>query len=285
MKDMEKALRRAIQRAVTRLPSDVVEALERALEGEEGAARVQLDTMLENAGLAGKEGKPICQDTGLLSFYVTAGRDSTHLDRVLAPLENVIIELTDEVPLRHNTIDPLTGSNPGDNTGPFMPMVDVTWVEGDEIIVDVLPKGGGSENATAIFMLNPAEGIEKAKQCIMDHIAKVGAMSCPPIILGIGLGSPADLALRLAKRSLIRPLGLRHPDPGVAALEEEILAMVNRLGIGPMGLGGRTTALDVHIEYANRHPASYPVALAVQCWCDRRARLNIDAHGNVEVSQ
>ena len=119
----------------------------------------------------------------------------------------------------------------------------------------------------------------------MDHIQKAGGKPCPPLVLGIGLGSPADLALRLAKRALARPLGKHHPEKAIADLEAAIADDLNGLGVGPMGLGGVTTVLDVHVEYTYRHPASYPVALAVQCWADRRARVIVNKNLDVRVEQ
>jgi fumarate hydratase subunit alpha len=164
-------------------------------------------------------------------------------------------------------------------------MVDVMFVEGDSMTIDVLPKGGGSENQSFLWMLTPAEGVKGFRKRLVDHIQKAGGKPCPPLILGIGMGSPADLALRLAKRALARPLGRHHGEKAVADLEAAIAVDLNDLGVGPMGLGGRTTVLDVHIEYTFRHPASFPVALAVQCWADRRARVTVSRNLDVRVEQ
>ncbi len=281
-----KELEEAILRASVEIPRDVEDALARAVMREESEiARSQLQAILKDVEVARDEKRPICQDTGIVSFYVTAGYDFPHTPAVVRQLEQGLVRATRAIPLRPNTAHPLTGANPGNNTGPRMPMVDVMFAEGDAMTIDVLPKGGGSENQSFLFMLTPAEGIKGFRRRLVDHVQKAGGKPCPPLILGIGLGSPADLALRLAKRALSRPLLRHHAEREIADLEKAILEDVNALGVGPMGLGGKTTALDVHVEYTYRHPASYPVALAVQCWADRRARVAIDRNMEVRIEQ
>ncbi len=276
----------AILRASIRIPRDVEDALARAAQKETTEiARSQLGAILEDVEVAREERRPICQDTGIVSFYVTAGYDFPHTAAIVRQLGRSLVKATSEIPLRPNTTHPLVGSNPGDNTGPHMPMVDVMFVEGDSMTIDVLPKGGGSENQSFLWMLTPAEGFKGFRKRLVDHIQKAGGKPCPPLILGIGLGSPADLALRLAKRALARPLGKHHPEKAIADLEAAIADDLNDLGVGPMGLGGKTTVLDVHVEYTYRHPASYPVALAVQCWADRRARVIVNKSLDVTVEQ
>ncbi|MBP7149276.1 MAG: fumarate hydratase [Acidobacteria bacterium] len=282
---IEARLAEAILRASTHIPEDVERALARGLDQETtDIARSQLRAMLDNVAIARDEARPICQDTGIVSFYLTAGYDFPALGRIVRALENVLVGATRDIPLRPNTSHPLRAANPGNNTGPFMPVVDVVFVEGDQLVIDVLPKGGGSENCSGLFLLTPAEGIKGFRKRLVDHVQKAGGKPCPPLVLGVGVGSPADLALRLAKRSLTRPLGEHNADPEIAQLERDMLADVNALGIGPNGLGGRTTALDVHVEVTYRHPASYPVAVAVQCWADRRARVIVDKNLHAALS-
>ena len=276
----------AILRASIRIPRDVEDALARAaLKEDTEVARSQFKAILEDIQVARDERRPICQDTGIVSFYVTAGYDFPHTPGIVRQLGRSLVKSTNEIPLRPNTTHPLSGVNPGDNTGPHMPMVDVMFVEGDSLLIDVLPKGGGSENQSFLWMLTPAEGIKGFRKRLVDHIQKAGGKPCPPLVLGIGIGSPADLALRLAKRALARPLGRHHGEKLIADLEEAVLNDLNDLGVGPLGLGGRTTVLDVHVEYTYRHPASYPVALAVQCWADRRARVIVSKNLDVRVEQ
>lgn len=276
----------AILRASIMIPRDVEDALARAAQKEDSEiGRSQLAAILEDVKVARDERRPICQDTGIVSFYVTAGYGFPHTQEIVRHLGRNLVKATSEIPLRPNTTHPLTGANPGDNTGPYMPMVDVMFVEGDSMTIDVLPKGGGSENQSFLWMLTPAEGIKGFRKRLVDHIQRAGGKPCPPLILGIGLGSPADLALRLAKRALARPLGRHHGEQAVADLEKAIADDLNDIGVGPMGLGGTTTALDVHVEYTYRHPASFPVALAVQCWADRRARVTVTRNLDVKVEQ
>ncbi len=276
----------AILKASILIPKDVEDALARALQREETeVARSQLRAVLEDVRIAREERRPICQDTGIVSFYVTAGYDFPHTGGIVRQIERALVGATKGIPLRPNTAHPLTGANPGDNTGPNMPMTDVRFVAGDTLTIDVLPKGGGSENQSFLFMLTPAEGIRGFRKRLVDHVQKASGKPCPPLVLGIGLGSPADLAMRLAKRALARPLGSHHAEKEISDLEKAILEDLNELGVGPLGLGGKTTILDVHVEYTYRHPASYPVALAVQCWADRRSRVTVTRDLDVRVEQ
>ena len=281
---LRKNLLEALTVASTSIPVDVEEALRSAREKEDvPVAMAQLDAMLENIDIARSEGRPLCQDTGTVAFFVTAGYDFPFLSEAMSLLGDVLREATSSIPLRPNTVNPFTGVNPGDNSGPYMPIVDVMFVEGDSLKIDILPKGGGSENLCALWMLTPAGGVMEFRRRLVEHIQRNGGRGCPPIVLGIGFGSTSDFSMRLAKRSLLRPIGSKHPEKHIAELEEAILQDVNALGIGAMGLGGSTTALDVHIEYTNRHPASFPVALAVQCWVDRRATVVVDGNGNIDT--
>jgi fumarate hydratase subunit alpha len=162
-----------------------------------------------------------------------------------------------------------------------MPIVHWEIVPGNSLELTVMLKGGGSENVSALDMLNPCEGVKSLKKFVVDAVLKAGAQPCPPIILGVGVGGGADVAVELAKRALLRPVGKRNSDAHLAKLQQELLAAVNMTGIGPMGLGGDTTALAVHVDYALRHPASFPVAAVFSCWCDRRATVRINAKDKV----
>ncbi|MFB0522847.1 MAG: fumarate hydratase, partial [Candidatus Bathyarchaeia archaeon] len=153
---------------------------------------------------------------------------------------------------------------------------------GDSLELTVLPKGGGSENVCALGMLRPGEGVRGLKRFAVDTVIKAGAKPCPPNILGVAVGGGADIAMKLAKKALLRPIDEPNPDPELAKLESELYEAANMTGIGPMGLGGRFTVLRVNVDYAHRHPASYPVAVAVQCWAARRASARIHSDGKVE---
>lgn len=279
------ALAEALAQAATVLPADVVQALRAAWAREEGPARVQLAAILKNVEMAKAGGLPICQDTGTPTFFVRFGLDFPHLNELFSAIPEAVRLATNRVPLRPNTVHPFTGKNPGDNTGRYVPAI--TWEPGpgDSVEVNVLPKGGGSENCSTLRMLAPGVGLRGIKEVVVEHVVAAGGLPCPPTIVGVGIGGGADLAMKLGKSALLRPLGQRHPEPAVAALEEELEELINASGVGPMGLGGRTTVLAVHVEYAHRHPASLPVGIVVQCWAHRRATVHIGPDRSVIVGQ
>lgn len=272
-----------IQLAVTELPQDVKAAIQRAYNYEvHPVGKSQLKVILNNIKLAENTLAPMCQDTGVIIFYVRAGSKVEGLDLVKNALWKATVKATREIPLRPNAIDPFTQKNSGDNTGRNIPFIHWKIVSGDILEITVLPKGGGSENVSALCMLNPNQGTTALKKFVVDTIINAGAKPCPPIIVGVGVGGGADIAMMLAKEALLNPIGQPNSNPELAKLELEILKAANSTGIGPMGLGGKTTVLDVKVDYAHRHPASYPVAVAVQCWAARRASARINSNGIVE---
>jgi len=272
-----------LQLAVTELPKDVKEALKRAHREEESeAGKTQLKAILDNMELAEKTRTPMCQDTGVIIFYVKAGSEARGLDRIEDALRSATKKATKEVPLRPNAVDPFTQKNTGDNTGRFFPFIHWEIVPGDSIEITVMPKGGGSENVCALGMISPGLGVKGLKKFVVDTVINAGAKPCPPNILGVAVGGGADIAMKLAKETLLRPLNQPNPNPDLAKLEKELYEAANATGIGPMGLGGKFTVLGVKVEYAHRHPASYPVAVAFQCWAARRASARISPDGKVE---
>jgi fumarate hydratase subunit alpha len=271
-----------IRQAVIYLPVDVKEALTNAYANESSAiARTQLNALLDNIALAEAQEKPICQDTGTLTFYVKAGADFPNIDNLEKTLNSAAKRVTQEIPLRPNAINPFTGKNSDDNTGRFVPVVHWEIVPGEELELTVLVKGGGSENVSAVGMLSAGEGVRGLKRFVVDAVVKAGAMPCPPTILGVGVGGGADVAVALAKKALLRPLNRPNGDVEIAGLERELLEAANMTGVGPMGLGGDTSVLGVHVDWAFRHPASYPVAVVFSCWACRRASARINADGEV----
>ncbi|AJC71668.1 fumarate hydratase [Thermococcus guaymasensis DSM 11113] len=280
------AIVEAIRLAVTRIPDDVVSAIRDAHAREDNeVARFNLENILKAIEIGKEDSIPVCQDTGTITFFVEAGVESPFLGEVKGWLMEATMRATEEIPLRPNAVDVLTGKNSGDNTGKGVPVIHWELVPGDDIRIAILPKGGGSENCSALAMLTPSEGWEGVRRFVLERVRECGGKPCPPAILGIGVGGGADYSLLLAKKALLRRVGERNPDEGIAKIEEEILEEVNALGIGPMGMGGKTTALDVKIEVAHRHPASFPVGLIVQCWANRRAFVEIKPDGSVEVWQ
>lgn len=281
---VRQALVETLRIAATRLPQDVVDALVAARQQETsplGAA--QLDAILENVTIARDGGIPMCQDTGIQTFFVRAGVKSPFLGQIASWIQAAVVESTASIPLRPNTVDPFSGVNPGDNTGRFTPFIHWDLVDGSEITITVLPKGGGSENMSTVKMLPPGVGLKGIKKTVLEHIVSCQGKPCPPTIVGIGIGGGADIALKLGKKAILRRIGTRHPEPAPAALEAELLDMLNRTGVGPMGVGGKATCLAVHVEYAHRHPASLPLGILVQCWADRRSSVRLAATGTVEV--
>ncbi|MDZ7371030.1 MAG: fumarate hydratase [candidate division KSB1 bacterium] len=256
-----------------RLDASMIRALEEARRREESpAGRKILDHLLENARIAASGENPLCQDTGLAVFFIELGQE-VHLAG--GRLEDAVNEgvrcAYREGYLRNSVVDdPLRRRNTGDNT-PAVIWLDL--VPGDRLRIDMAPKGAGSENMSGLAMLKPSQGEEGVIDFVVDWISRAGGNPCPPIIVGVGLGGTFEKAAWLAKKAILRELGERHPDPYYAQLEERLLERINALGIGPMGFGGRTTALDVHIEVYPCHIASLPVAVNIQCHSARHKRI------------
>ena len=281
--DIKNGIIQLIKKAETELPTDVINALKKAYGIEEGIAKTQIEAILKNIDLAKKSGRPMCQDTGIQTFFLEIGVDFQHINKLKGLILDAVKIATIELPLRPNTVDPFSGENHKDNTGDNIPYITWDFVEGSDVYIIALPKGGGSENMSKLGMLKPGVGIEGVKDFVVTEMIKAGGNPCPPTIVGVGIGGGADLAMKLGKKSLLRSVDDRHKDKTIAAIEEELIKRINDSGIGHMGLGGKTTVLDVHIEKAHRHPASLPVGIAVQCWANRKARMVIHFDGSWEV--
>jgi len=252
--------------ACTLLGEDMVAFFEEALETEESeTGRDILKQILDNAALARDGQMPLCQDTGLTVVFLEIGQD-VHL--VGGSLEEAVDEgvrrgYTDGYLRKSAVADPIgTRKNTGDNTPA---MLHTRMVPGDRVRVIVAPKGGGAENMSALGMLKPAQGRQGAIDFVVDTVSKAGPNPCPPIIVGVGLGGTFEKAAYMAKHSLLREVGSTNPEPRLAELEDEIERRCNALGIGPAGLGGLTTVIDVFIEELPAHIASMPVAVNIQC--------------------
>ncbi len=277
----EDAIADLIADAVINLPRDVEKALQKAMEVEEEPAKTQLKAILENVRLAREQKKPMCQDTGTPIFYVEMGINFPFKHDIKDSIIEGVRKATKLVPLRPNAVDVLTGKNSGDNTGLFIPYINWEITDGDDCIITVMPKGGGSENMSTLKMLKPGVGLKGVKKFVLEWMVEAAGNPCPPTVVGVGIGGGADIAMKLAKKALLRKVGERHPNKEIAEMEEELLNAINSTGIGAMGLGGKITVLDVHIEIAHRHPASLPVAIAVQCWANRRKSIRIDKEGKI----
>jgi len=215
-----------------------------------------LQKILKNIDLAKKSSRPMCQDTGIQTFFVDVGVDFPQISRLKDLITDAVKTATQEVPLRPNTVDPFSGENHKDNTGEYIPYVTWDFVKGSDVLITAFPKGGGSENMSKLGMLKPGVGLQGVKDFVVEEMLKAGGQPCPPTVVGVGIGGGADLSLKLGKKALLRPVGVRHKDKSIAAMEEELIKRINKSGIGPMGLGGKTTVLDVHVEVAHRHPAT-----------------------------
>jgi fumarate hydratase subunit alpha len=252
------------------LGDDVIEALRRARAEEVSpVAREVLDQILENSVVAREEGLPLCQDTGLTVVFLALGQEVHVVGGDLYQAINEGVRRGyDEGYLRKSIVDPpfSVRTNTKDNTPA---VIHCQIVPGDRLQITVVPKGGGSENMSALGMLKPADGRQGVIDFVVGTVERAGANPCPPTIVGVGIGGTAEKAMLMAKQSLLRPVGQPSPDPEVAELERDILERVNKLGIGPQGLGGRTTALAVHVETYPCHIASLPVAVNMQCHSTR----------------
>ncbi len=258
------------QEACLYLPEDVLDSLKQAKEREESpVARDVLDKIIENTEIAVREGIPLCQDTGAAVVFLEVGQE-VHV--VGGDLEVCINEgvrqAYEKGYLRKSMVrQPFSARvNTKDNT-PAIIHTEIT--PGDRLKISVMPKGGGSENCSRLTVMPPAKGRQGIIDFVVNLVEESGSNPCPPIIVGLGIGGTTDKAMALAKKALLRKVGESNPDPEVAELERDILKRVNNLGIGPMGYGGRITALAVHAETFPAHIASLPVAVNIQCWCAR----------------
>ena len=260
--------------ANTDLGEDVLRAFDRAIKHEESPVAIDiLEELKENARIAKEEKVPICQDTGFAVVFVGLGQD-VHL--VGGNLNEAITEGVRQGYrdgyLRKSICHPFTRANTGDNS-PVVIHTEI--VRGDQIKITVAPKGAGSENMSRVVMLTPSEGIEGVKRFVIQRVKESGSNPCPPTIVGVGIGGTMEQAAFLAKKSLLRPLGSENPDPELDRLESEILTEINRLGIGPQGLGGRTTSLAVQILMMPCHIASLPLAVNIQCHVQRHKEVTL----------
>lgn len=247
------------------LPADVFGALQRAQEQEVSPlGKNVLDTILENAEIARTKSMALCQDTGMVVVFAEVGQDARIEGGLLTDaIDEGVRQAYDEGYLRKSVVgDPLERVNTGDNTPA---VVHVSLVAGDQLRLTVAPKGFGSENMSALRMLKPAEGVQGVKDFIVETVTKAGGNPCPPIIIGVGIGGTFEKAALMAKRSVLREIGSKHPKPHLAQLEEELLELVNKTGVGPQGFGGTQTALAVFVDTYPTHIAGLPVAVNINC--------------------
>jgi fumarate hydratase subunit alpha len=258
--------------AAYHLSDDVLTAFDRALETETApAAREIIGLLKENARVAKDEHIPICQDTGIAIFFVEIGQDLRIKNGFIVDAINEGVRKGyKEGYLRKSVVDPITRKNTGDNTPAI---VYTELVPGDKLKISFMPKGAGSENMSVIRMLRPTEGIEGIKNFVLECVQRAGANPCPPVVIGVGIGGDFEKAALIAKKSLLRSIGSPNPKLELASLEEMLLKAVNKTGIGPEGLGGKVTAMAVHVESYPCHIASLPVAVNINCHAARHKTI------------
>lgn len=265
-------VRDSVIRANYELGEDVVQAFKDALGYEESpVARDILGQLMENATIAKEERIPICQDTGVAVVFVELGQEVSIVGGDFkSALEEGIRQGYEDGFLRKSVCHPFTRQNTGDNT-PIIVHVDV--VPGDKLKIWVVPKGGGSENMSQLFMLPPSAGWAGIREKVVETVEDAGPNPCPPTIVGVGIGGNFEQSALMAKKALLRPLGTKNQDPELAKMEEELLIEINKTGIGPQGLGGRVTSLAVHILMMPCHIASLPLAVNIQCHATRHLEV------------
>ena len=258
--------------ACSEITPSCVKAMQTALENESGQnAKFALRMLLDNASLAKEKGLAVCQDTGMAVFFVRLGQE-VHIEGGLltdAIDEGVRVGYSKNG-YRASVLDPISRINTKHNTPAI---VHIDLVEGEDLEIEFLPKGFGSENMSRLFMLKPSQGVEGVKDCIVQAVEESGANPCPPIIVGVGIGGTAEKAMSVAKEQLLREVGEPSSDDTLAAMEKEVLERINAVKIGAQGVGGDTTALAVHIGKFPTHIAALPVAVNIQCNAMRKSRV------------
>ena len=265
---VEETVRELFLRACCEIGEDVLSRLRAGLEAEESPfGRESLRQLIENDEAAAAHQMPICQDTGMAVVFFSVGQDVHFVGGDVGDaIERGVRRAYRDGFFRASVLDPLSRVNTGDNTPA---VVHTRIVPGDRVEIIAAPKGFGSENMSRLWMLTPAQGVEGVNNAVVETVRQAGGNPCPPVVVGVGIGGTAERAMQMAKHSLTRDCGEPSPDAELAALERELLSRVNDLGIGPQGLGGRVTALAVHIEKAPTHIAGLPVAINMQCHAAR----------------
>jgi fumarate hydratase class I len=267
------------RKVATSLPPDVEDALKAACVSEKKGsnARYALEVILENIRLSRETARPICQDTGVPVFYVKtpAGLSQIELEKTIMEATSIA---TEKIPLRPNAVDIITDKNTGDNTGIGFPIIYFRETPDSTLSIDLMLKGSGCENVGQTYRLPEEQlkadrDLDGVRKCVLDAVYRAQGRGCSPYIIGVGIGAAKDQVTRLAKQQLMRRLTDTNNVEVLFKLEKRLLKEINSLGIGPLGFGGKTTALGVKIGVNHRHPASYFVDISVCCWANRRGRL------------
>ena len=281
LRQVEEAAKELYIRALKQLPPDIKQGFDRLARSETDAgAKRMLGTMIRNIAVAEDKNNLLCQDTGIPIYNVWLGR-GVEVDGVALKeaIRRGCERATREHPLRSSVVHPITRKNEHTSCGRGVPVINVDFSDDDALVIEMVPKGSGSENNSWLRMAVPAEGVDAIKTFVVDCVLDAGGKTCPPTIVGVGVGGTADLCVHLAKVASTRPLGSRCADPEGAKLESELGQAVNMLGVGPQGLGGDSTSFAVHVETAATHITMNPVAVNMQCHSARRARATLRSSG------
>jgi fumarate hydratase subunit alpha len=280
-REIEEAAKELYIRALKLLPPDVKRGFDALAKSETDAgANRMLGTMIRNIAVAEDTDNLLCQDTGIPIYNVWIGR-GVEVDGVALKeaIRRGCARSTREYSFRSSIVHPTTRVNEHTSTGRGIPVINVDFCADDGLVIEMIPKGSGSENNSWLRMAVPAEGVDAIKTFVVDCVLDAGGKTCPPTIVGVGVGGTADLCVHLAKVAATRPLGSHCGDPEGAKLEQELTEAVNLLGVGPQGLGGDSTAFAVHVETAATHITMNPVAVNMQCHSARRARATFSEKG------
>ena len=273
VRDLEEAIYKLIVETNCSLPIDIEEALLYAKAKEEGIARSTLDILNKNIQIAKANKRPICQDTGMCVFFIDIGEDVIIEGSINDTVSKAVEKAYKEEFFRKSTLkSPIIRDNLGNN---LPPVIHYNMIKGDKLRIYFMPKGFGSENKSRLKMMNPSEGVDGIINFVVDTVKIAGSDPCPPVVVGIGIGGTFEMAALLSKRALFRRVGQRSPKEYIKELEIKILDEINKLGIGPEGFGGKTTAIDVFIEEYPTHIAGLPVAVNICC--------HVARHGMIEI--
>lgn len=280
--EVEEVAKALYIRALKILPPDIKRGFESLSTNETNpTGKAVLGTMIRNIEVAEATDNLLCQDTGIPIYNITIGR-GVCVDgvEIIQAVRRGCERATKEHPLRSSVVHPITRQNNYTSTGPGVPVINFGFSDkSDTLKIEMVPKGSGSENKSWLKMAIPAEGVDAVKVFVIDRVLEAGGQTCPPTIVGVGVGGTADLCMHLAKVAATRELGSRCEDPEGRSLEDELSAVVNQLGVGAQGLGGDSTAFAVHVELAATHITMNPVAVNMQCHSARRATATFTPSG------
>ena len=264
--------------AGSHLPDDVDAKLKEMAKVEtEGFAPTIYKAMADNMELANKLGRPSCQDTGIIQFFAKVGTNYPYQNELPEALKQAVLKATERAPLRHNAVQVFDEINTGNNVGVRVPWIDWEIVpDRDDLELYVYMAGGGCSLPGMAKVLMPLEGYEGIVRVIFDQMTSYGVNACPPVLLGVGIAGSAEVAAKLSKKALLRPVGSHNENPKAAMMEEELEKGLNELGLGPGGLSGKLSVMGVNIEQAARHPATLAVGISTACWAHRRGCIKIN---------